>query len=94
MYFQFAYSSAPAMVKDIIREGPKYPLIAKDKDGDWLEGSNTYKLHLPAHIPAALFWAVTICNPEDGTMPATAQPFWSRNQYDKVLMNTDGSIEL
>jgi len=93
-YFQFAYSSAPAMVKDTIKEGSKYPFTPKDKDGDWLEGSNTYKLHLPAHIPAALFWAVTICNPEDGTMPATEQPFPSRNQYDRVPVNADGSIDL
>jgi len=54
----------------------------RDKDGDLLNGSNAYKLHLPAIIPAKLYWAVTIYNPVDGTMPQTGQPFPSRNQFD------------
>jgi len=51
-------------------------------------------MHLPAGIPALAFWAVTIYNPADGTMPQTDQPFPSRNQLDKPAYNTDGSIDL
>jgi hypothetical protein len=93
-YFQTAYSSSPAMAMDTINDGSKYPFTFKDKDGNLLEGSSSYKLHLPAHIPAALYWAVTIYNPQDGTMPATDQPFPSRDQFDKVPANADGSVDL
>lgn len=93
-FFQVAYSSAPAMVMDTINAGSKYPSTVRDKDGDLLDGSKSYKLHLPAGIPAKAFWAVTIYNPADGTMPETAQAFPSRNQMDKVPTNADGSIDL
>ncbi len=92
-FFQIAYSSSPAMVADMINQGSKYPSTARDKDGELLDGSNSYRLHLPAPIPAALYWAVTIYNPEDGTLPQTAQPFPSRNQFDKPLTNENGSLD-
>jgi hypothetical protein len=93
-FFQFAYSSAPAMANDTINQGSKYPFTMRDKDGELLDGSNTYKLHLPGSIPAKLYWAVTIYNPADGTMPLTDQPFPSRNQFDKPPSNPDGSLDL
>jgi hypothetical protein len=46
----------------------KYPVALRDARGDFLNGSNTYKLHLPPDPPAALFWAVTAYNITDGTM--------------------------
>ena len=70
------------MVMDTINAGSKYPSTLRDKDGDLLDGSKSYKLHLPAGIPAKAFWAVTIYNPADGTMPETAA-FPSRNQMDR-----------
>lgn len=93
-YLQIAFASAPAMVMGTINQGSKYPSTYRDKDGDLLDGSNSYKLHLPPGIPAKLFWAVTIYNPADGTMPETGQPFPSRNQMDKVPQNADGSVDL
>jgi hypothetical protein len=93
-YFQFAYSSAPAMANDTINQGSKYPFAMRDKDGNLLDGSHTYRLHLPAGVPAKLYWAVTIYNPVDGTMPQTDQPFPSRNQFDKPPMNSDGSLDI
>ncbi len=93
-FFQLAYSSAPAMVVDAIGVGSKYPSTARDAEGELLEGNRSYKLRLPPNVPAALFWSVTIYNPSDGTMPETAQPFPSRNQYENVVTNSDGSVEI
>src|SRR5262249_38115837 len=72
-YSQVAYASAPAMVMRTIDGGSKYPFTTRDADGKFLNGSNTYKLHLPPNPPAALFWAVTAYNITDGTMTATDQ---------------------
>ncbi len=93
-YFQYAYSSAPAMVVDMINQGSKYPVTMRDSDGNLLDGTNTYKLRLPPKIPAALYWAVTLYNAIDGTMPETPQLLPSRNQYDKVKISEDGSVVL
>jgi hypothetical protein len=93
-FFQYAYSSAPAMVMRYINNGSKYPATARDADGNILNGSNNYKLHLPAGIPAKLFWAVTAYNITDGTMPETSQPFPGKNGYDKLVKNKDGSFDL
>jgi hypothetical protein len=93
-FFQLAYSSAPAMVMRTIGAGSKYPLTLRDKDGDILNGSHAYKLHLPAGIPAKAFWAVTLYNITDGTMPETPQLMPSTNGYEKVTKNPDGSIDL
>jgi hypothetical protein len=82
-FFQYVYSSAPEMVNDVINRGSKYPGTYRDGNGDLLDGSNNYKLHLPAGIPAAAFWAMTIYNPADGTMPQTDQPFPGTNGLDK-----------
>lgn len=78
------------MVVDAIGMGSKYPNTFMDSEGNFLNGSNNYKLHLPPNIPASLYWAVTAYNPQDGTMPETSQPFPSRNQFDKVKTNSDG----
>ncbi|SHG29723.1 DUF1254 domain-containing protein [Flavobacterium defluvii] len=93
-YFQVAYSSAPAMVVNTVGAGSKYPNAMADSNGELLNGGNNYKLHLPPNIPAKLYWAVTAYNPIDGTMPETSQPFPSRNQFDKVKTNSDGSVDL
>jgi hypothetical protein len=93
-YFQAAYSSAPAMVADIVGQGSKYPITFRDAKGELLDGSKSYRLRLPPRIPAHLYWAVTAYNPHDGTMPETEQAFPSRNQFDKVEINSDGSVEL
>jgi hypothetical protein len=93
-YFQIAYSSAPAMVMRTLDAGSKYPFAFRDADGDFLDGSKAYKLHLPPHPPAALFWAVTAYNITDGTMTSAKQLMPSINGFNKVKINGDGSIDL
>lgn len=94
-FFQIAYSSAPAMVMHTLGAGSKYPNTVKDSNGEFLNGSNTYKLHLPPNAPAALFWAVTLYNITDGTMVETPQLMPSINSLNEaVAKNGDGSIDL
>ncbi|GGC68269.1 DUF1254 domain-containing protein [Chelatococcus reniformis] len=94
-FFQIAYSSAPAMVMHTLGAGSKYPNTVRDSKGEFLNGSNTYKLRLPPNAPAALFWAVTLYNITDGTMVETPQLMPSINSLNEaVAKNADGSIEL
>lgn len=93
-FFQIAYSSAPAMAMHTIDAGSKYPFTYRDADGDLLNGSNHDRLRLPPNPPAKLFWAVTLYNITDGSMPETPQLLPSINQFDPVVIGDDGSIEL
>ncbi|WP_209505951.1 MULTISPECIES: DUF1254 domain-containing protein [unclassified Ruegeria] len=94
-FFQYAYSSAPAMVMRTIGAGSKYPVAFLDSEGELLNGTNSYKLHLPAGIPAKAFWAVTLYNVTDGTMPETPQLLPSKNSLDaSIVKNDDGSVDL
>jgi hypothetical protein len=93
-FFQIAYSSAPAMAMRTINAGSKYPYTYVDADGDLLDGSCHYRLRLPADPPAALFWAVTLYNVTDGTMPETPQLMPSINQFNRTEHNDDGSLDL
>lgn len=93
-FFQVAYSSAPAMTMHTTGAGSKYPFTVRDKDGNFLNGGNTYKMRLPAGIPAELFWAVTAYNITDGTMPEAAQLMPSTNSYYDIPKQADGSIEI
>ncbi|QDT52257.1 hypothetical protein Pan44_02660 [Caulifigura coniformis] len=93
-YYQYVYSSAPAMAMRTINAGSKYPFTTRDAKGEHMNGSNTYKLHMPPNPPAALFWAVTAYNVTDGTMPETDQLMPSTNGYYDIPKNPDGSIDI
>jgi hypothetical protein len=94
-FFQIAFSSAPAMVMHTLGAGSKYPNTFKDSNGEFLNGTNTYRLHLPPNPPASLFWAVTLYNITDGTMVETPQLMPSINSLSEgVAKSADGSIEL
>ena len=82
------------MVMRTLGAGSKYPFAVADADGNFLEGSNSYKLHLPANPPAGLFWAVTSYNITDGTMTEAAQLLPSINSLGKVATNKDGSVDI
>ncbi len=93
-YFQVAYSSAPAMVMRTLGAGSKYPVALRDATGEFLNGSSTYKLHLPPNPPAALFWAVTAYNVTDGTMVEAPQLMPSINGFNRVATGSDGSVDI
>jgi hypothetical protein len=82
------------MVMRTLGAGSKYPFAVADADGNYLNGSNTYRLHLPPHPPAGLFWAVTSYNVTDGTMTETEQLLPSINSLGKVAANADGSVDI
>jgi hypothetical protein len=94
-FYRFAYSSSPAMVMNMVGKGSKYPLTFKDADGDFLMGENSYKLHLPAGIPAENFWAVTLYAAATAAgVDKPGQPIPSINSMGKPKYNEDGSIDL
>ena len=73
----------------------KYAAAYKDKAADWLKGENNYRLHVPAKVPVADFWAVTIYDVETRALIETPQHLAELNpNVQKLKTNTDGSTDL
>lgn len=88
------YAMSPGMGTAIPGVGSKYLVGAKDAQGDYLIGSNSYTLTLPANIPAKNFWSVTLYDPVTAGGLKNGQPFPSLNSRDEPVKNADGSTTL
>jgi hypothetical protein len=93
-FFTAAYSVSPGMVVNMVGKGAKYPVTARDGDGDFLDGGKSYRLHLPANIPAANFWSATVYDALTASGLDNGQPFPSLNSMDKPDQNPDGSTDI
>lgn len=91
----FATASSIAMVTPPPGKGSAYMWSYTDAEGEWLDGARTYKLNLPAPIPAANFWSVVVYDVWTRSMLANGQETASKNQYaDGIQVNDDGSVDL
>ncbi len=91
----YATVSSVAMVRPVLGKGSVYMWTYKDGDGAWLDGAKSYKLHLPAPIPAANFWSSVVYDVWTRGMLANGQAAPSKNSYDPgVSANEDGSVDL
>lgn len=93
-FFTDYYSVSPGMLSQIPGKGAKYMIAFVDSEGRNLSGQNTYRLKLPANIPAANFWSVTLYEAENASGLDNGQPFPSLGSRDKPAQNADGSTEL
>jgi hypothetical protein len=94
-WFYEAVAISKAMLTQTPGVGQRYIASYKDKDGNWLSGSNTYKLHVPANPPTKGFWSVTAYDEGTRQMPVTEQgrPDISSRKED-IVKNADGSIDV
>lgn len=93
-FFTDYYSWSPGMISQIPGKGAKYMVGFTDSEGTPLSGGSHYRLNLPANIPAANFWSVTLYEAENASGLANGQPFPSLGSRDKPLPNADGSTDL
>ena len=93
-FFTNYYSVSPGMLSKIPGKGAAYMISFTDSEGKPLSGGSNYKLSLPANIPAANFWSVTLYEAENASGLANGQPFPSLGSRDKPAQNPDGSTAL
>lgn len=94
-FFYVATVNTPAMALKLIDKGSQYALADTSKDGEFLDGSKTYKLNIPANVPAKNFWSVVAYDPQTRSELQTSQPFPSKNnKRDDFIENADGSVTL
>ncbi len=74
-FFYAATGVTPAMVMRLPDIGSQYLFGIMDSSGDPFDGGKTYKVSLPANIPAAKFWSLTAYDNQSRSMVQTSQLF-------------------
>ncbi len=66
----------------------------RDKDGNVLMGSNTYRLRVPADVPVAQFWQIPVYEVATRSMIDTDQKRSTLSSTEDLRKNDDGSVDL
>ena len=94
-FFYVATVNTPAMAMKMVGRGSQYAFIGADKAGGHLDGAKSYRLNIPANVPANDFWSIVVYDPQTRSELQTSQPFPSRNnKRDTLMTNADGSVDL
>jgi hypothetical protein len=91
-----AIGITPAMAMQMPEgKGSRYQTTYKDADGDYLDGSKTYKMTMPPNVPVALFWSVTLYDPWTRCeLQSRPYPSISSQRTPAPIANNDGSIDI
>ena len=73
-WFYQAQIESPAMFSRKPGAGSLYWQASRDKDGNYLDGTNTYKLTVPLPVPDKLFWSLTLYDAETRAEMVAGQP--------------------
>jgi len=94
--FHYPYTAVtPAMAVTRPGLGSDYGIAYLDSNKQILDGSKTYKLHLPPNVPVNNFWAVTIYDSQTRSQLQTSQPFPTvGSQSEGFQQNSDGSYDV
>jgi hypothetical protein len=94
-WFYEAVAVSKGMLTETPGVGQRYIAAYKDRDGNWLTGGDTYRLHIPANPPAKQFWSVTVYDEGTRQMVITDQglPDLSSRKED-LVKNGDGSVDV
>lgn len=91
----YATGVTPAMSLKILGKGSQYALAFVDSNGKPMDGSKTYKIHLPPNVPAKDFWSFVIYDNQSRSMLQTDQQFPSIGSEKKgIVSNPDGSFDI
>jgi len=95
-FFHYSYTGVtPAMATPRVGKGSDYAIAFKDADHNAFDGAKTYKIHIPANVPVADFWALTLYDTQTRSQLQTDQPFPTLGSQDKgIVQNEDGSYDV
>jgi hypothetical protein len=93
-FFHHAYSTSDAMVIAMPGKGSQYIFGYRDADGDFLSGGASYRVHVPANVPAANYWSFVAYDPDTRSLLDNGEPFPSIASNSNLKLNTDGSADI
>ncbi len=85
-FFFMATGITPAMSEKIVGSGSQYAVVTVDKNKNPLDGSKTYRLRLPPHVPVKTFWSLI---PYDTQTRSVLQT----DQRDTALTSESGTVQ-
>jgi hypothetical protein len=92
-WFYEAVGVSEGMMGRTVGAGQVYLESTKDHQSKWLDGAQSYVLHVPPNAPVAQFWSVTVYDNETRCFVDTGvQP--DRSSRDAIVKNADGSVSL
>jgi hypothetical protein len=95
LFHNYATGITPAMAAAKPGTGSAYTYTARDSEGRYFDGSKTYKVTLPAPIPAAQFWSFTIDDNQTRSMLETDQKLAGIDStLPTMQQNADGSATI
>ncbi len=97
LFFYSATVNTPAMALEIPGVGSNYAFATSDKEGHILKGENSYKVTIPANVPAKDFWSIVVYDPQTRSelqVPGGSKYPSKNNKRDKLVYNKDGSVTL
>ncbi|QGF22580.1 DUF1254 domain-containing protein [Raineyella fluvialis] len=95
LFYYMGLGISPAMAVKMVGIGSQYAMAYHDAAGAYLDGGQTYRLHLPGPIPAKDFWSIVVYDPQTRTMLQTDQQFPSlSSQKPDVVADPDGSVDV
>jgi hypothetical protein len=74
MFFGYTLIT-PAMIMRLTDIGSQYLIKFVDSKGEYFDGNKTYKVALPANIPAGKFWSFTVYDNQTRSMLDTPQRY-------------------
>jgi hypothetical protein len=95
LFHYYATGITPAMAMKMVGIGSQYAAATTDSAGRPLDGSKTYKIHLPPNIPAKNFWSFVVYDNQTRSMLQTDQQFPSIGSQKKgIVINADSSVDV
>jgi len=93
-WFYEAVGAGAAMAPK--RPGPSSAYLGayKDQAGKWLDGGNSYRLHVPPDPPIKLFWSVTLYDVDTRALIVNKQQIADRSSRMDLRKNDDGSVDI
>ena len=93
MFHYYATGITPAMTQAKPGTGSAYAIGARDSQGRYFDGAKTYKIILPAPIPAGQFWSFSIYDNQHRSFLETDQKLAGLDSTSPTLKkNPDGSV--
>ena len=91
----YATGITPAMALKVVGKGSQYAFTYLDSNGNPLDGAKTYKVNVPADVPAKNFWSFTLYDNQTRSMLQTDVRFPAIGSNDTgVVENEDGSYDI
>lgn len=97
-WFYEAVSATYGMITPSVGKGQIYMTTKRDSDGNLLRADRTYRLSVPADVPAAQFWSLTLYS-ENTRRPyenggESTESINLDSRMEQLKHNEDGSIDL